>query len=237
MLRRRHLWHRLCCNYHNSSMFSLSTLLQHGKKSAFPQFLRPSGAGTRSALAIPPASGSGNSAGFTLIETLAAGVVILIVLGAVFLASGYCIRSSKTTHDVAVASSAVSERLQQLQQAGWEDVTDSDSYSDQTWTDPVDKSTEFAPGLLKELTQAGSEIRTQGGIETVRISAYRPVASAVPIPTPISITRTATAVTVTSAATNLVDEKMVRIDVRLAWTDSRMGAARSVAVSGVVARK
>ena len=177
------------------------------------------------------------SGGFTLLETMMAAFVILTVMGAVFAVSAQCIRMNKSAHDVTVASSALNERVQQLQNTDWETLTDSDSYTDQVWTDPVDNTTQNVSGLLKTATVAGGELRNQGGLESVRISAYRPTANASPVPTPITATRNATTAALTSAATNLVDEKMVRIDLRLTWTDNRMGTQRSLASSRIVARK
>ena len=177
------------------------------------------------------------SGGFTLLETMMAAFVILTVMGAVFAVSAQCIRMNKSAHDVSVASSALNERVQQLQNTDWETLTDSDSYTDQVWTDPVDNTTQNVSGLLKTATVAGGELRNQGGLESVRISAYRPTANASPVPTPITATRNATTAALTSAATNLVDEKMVRIDLRLTWTDNRTGTQRSLASSRIVARK
>ena len=180
---------------------------------------------------------SRGSGGFTLLETMMAAFVILTVMGAVFAVSAQCMRMNKSAHDIAVASSALNERVQQLQNTDWETLTDSDSYTDQVWTDPVDNTTQNVSGLLKTATVAGGELRNQGGLESVRISAYRPTANASPVPTPITATRNATTAALTSAATNLVDEKMVRIDLRLTWTDNRMGTQRSLASSRIVARK
>lgn len=176
------------------------------------------------------------SGGFTLIETLVAMVVILTAMGAVFVVSGQCMRINKASHDVAVASSAVNERMQQLQGTDWETLTDSESYTDQVWTDPVDGSTQNVSGLLKNATVAGAELRSLGALETVTISAYRPVAGASPIPVSITATRNPTAAALTSGTTNLVDEKMVRIDVRFTWTDNRSGIQRSHALSRIAAR-
>lgn len=186
---------------------------------------------------IGRASFGSSSAGFTLVETMVATGVVLTAIGAVFLASGQAMRINKSSHDVAVASSALHERMQQLQATDWETLTDSESYKDQVWTDPVTGTTENADGLLKYSTQAGVEVRRQGAMEYVTVSAFRPVPSASPTPAPITATRAATGAIVTSATTNLVDEKMVRVDMRLAWTDDRMNAPRSVAVTGLMSRK
>ena len=62
-------------------------------------------------------------------------------------------------------------------------------------------------------------------------------ATAAPVPAPITVTRNATTATLTSGATNLVDEKMVRIDLLLTWTDGRVPVARSLGLSSIVARK
>ncbi len=178
-----------------------------------------------------------NSGGFSLIETLMAAGVVLIAIVGIFMTSSQCIRINQSSHDVAAASSALHERLQQLQATDWETLTDSESFKDQTWTDPASGRTEVVDGLMKNATIAGIEVRRQAAVESVTISAFRPVASASPTPVPITVTRTTTAATLTSAASNLVDEKMVRIDMRLTWTDSRVKRARSLAVSGLLARR
>jgi hypothetical protein len=143
------------------------------------------------------------------------------------------------SQNVAVASAVLQERMQQLQSTDWETLTDSESYQDQTWTDPEDGTTESATGLLKAATQSATSSRLEGLVESVRISAYRPAVSAVPDPGVITVTRNGTTgvVTQTGAAANLVDEKMVRIDVRLTWTDSRMRLPCSSGSTAIVARK
>ncbi len=168
---------------------------------------------------------------------MVATAVVLTAIGGIFMTSSRCLGIDKASHDIAAASSALHERLQQLQATDWETLTDSESYKDQVWTDPETGTTESVDGLLKSATQAGIEVRQQGAVEYLTISAFRPVASASPTPGPISVTRTATAASVTSGTSNLVDERMVRVDMRLAWTDNRLGKARSLAVSGVVARR
>ncbi len=178
-----------------------------------------------------------NTGGFSLVETLIASVVVLTAIGGTFATSTQCIRLNKSSHDISAASSALHERMQQLQATDWETLTDSESFKDQVWTDPVSGRTENVEGLMKNATVAGIEVRRQDAVESVTISAFRPVASASPTPTPIAVTRTATAATLTSAASNLVDEKMVRIDMRLTWTDKRVNQPRSLAVSGLVARR
>lgn len=174
---------------------------------------------------------------FTLIEVLMATVVVLTAMGAIFLVGSRCMGIIQCSNDVAAASSTLHERIQQLQATPWETLTDSESYADQVWTDPEDGTTEYVDGLLKNATKSGSELRERAAVESVRISAYRPVASAAALPAPITITRSATTATVTSPVTNLVDEKMVRIDVRLTWTDGRVKVPRSLGASTIVARR
>jgi hypothetical protein len=172
-----------------------------------------------------------------LVETLVATVVVLTAMGAIFLVSSRCMRIIQSSQEVAVASSILNERIQQLQATDWETLTDSDSYTDQVWTDPEDGSTENANGLLKFATQSCTVMRLPNLVETVRVSAYRPVAVATPVPGAITAQRTAAAAMLTSAASNLGDERMVRIDLRVTWTASRMGVARSLGISSVVARR
>jgi hypothetical protein len=164
-------------------------------------------------------------------------VVTVTSMGAIFLVGSRCMGVIQSSQDVAAASATIHERIQQLQATPWETLTDSESYADQVWTDPEDGTTENVDGLLKSATTCGSELRQRSPVESVRISAYRPVASAAAVPAPITVTRNATTATVTSAATSLVDEKMVRIDVRLTWTDGRLKLPRSLATSAIVARR
>lgn len=176
-------------------------------------------------------------AAFTLVETLVAAAVTLGVLGAIFFASSHCLQVTKVSGAMGSASAVVAERLQQLQGTNWEILTNSESYSDQVWTDPEDNTTETVHGLLKNPTQAGADLRAEEAVEVVTISAYRPTPSASPIPAPIVATRSGTSVTVSSPATNLVDENLVRIDVRLTWTDGRARTQRALAVSGIAAKR
>lgn len=174
---------------------------------------------------------------FTLLEVMMAMMVILTTMGSIFLVGSRCMGIIQCSQDVATASATLHERMQQLQATPWETLTDSESYADQVWTDPETGTTENVDGILKTATGTGGELRQRGAIESVQISAYRPIAGAAPNPAPITVTRTATTPTVTSAATNLVDEKMVRLDLRLTWTDGRMRVPRSLAASSLVARK
>ncbi len=175
--------------------------------------------------------------GFTLIETLVAATVVVIALGAIFLVSSRCMGIIRCSHNVAVASSILQERMQQLQATDWETLTDADSYTDQVWTDPADGSTENVNGLLKNATQSASALQLVTAVESVRVSAYRPVAIAVAQPAAITVNRTATTTSLTSAATNLGDEKMVRVDLLLTWTEGKAALPRSVGLSAVIARK
>lgn len=182
-------------------------------------------------------SGRRSSGAFTLIEVLMATMVIFTAMGAIFLVGSRCMGIIQCSQDVAAASATLHERMQQLQATPWLTLTDSESFADQVWTDPETGTTENFNGLLKNATTTGSELRQRAAVESVRVSAYRPIASAAAVPAPITVTRTATTPTVTSAATSLVDEKMVRIDLRLTWTDGRVKIPRSLALSTVVARK
>ena len=184
---------------------------------------------------LPGKRGRGSLAAFTLVETLVAATVIIIALGAIFAVSSRCIGITRCSHNVAVASAILQERMQQLQATNWETLTDSDSYTDQVYTDPEDGTTENVAGLLKNATRSATALPLTNILESVRVSAYRPIADATPVPAAITATRTATTATLTSAATNLVDEKMVRIDVRLTWDEGT--SARSLGLSAVVARK
>lgn len=176
-------------------------------------------------------------AGFTLIETLMAAVVTMTAMGAIFLVSSRCMGMITRSQNIAVAAAVLHERMQQLRSTDWETLTDSESYQDHIWTDPEDGSTEAVDGLLKAATNSGAELRQLGAVESVRISPYRPDGSSAPLPADITATRTPTTATLTSGETNLVDEKMVRIDLRLTWTDGRMRLPCSSGISRIVAKK
>ncbi len=185
-----------------------------------------------------PARNARHSIGaFTLIETLVAAVVVLISMGAIFLASSRCISMINSAHDIALASAMLHERMQQLQSTAWETLSDSDSFTDQVWTDPEDGTTENMDGLLKNAPKAGGVLQARGAVESIRISAYRPAPIATPEAAAITATRQANSAILTSGETNLVDENILRIDLRLTWTDGRMALQRSLASSAIVARK
>jgi hypothetical protein len=177
------------------------------------------------------------AAAFTLVETLVAAMVVMIAMGGLFLVGSRCMGMIARSQNISVASAILHERMQQLQTTSWEILTDSESYQDQVWTDPEDGTTENVDGLMKNATQAAAIGRLDGVVEKLRVSAYRPTASTAPVPGAITVTRNATTATLTSAASNLVDEKMVRIDLRLTWTDSRMRLPCSAGLSCVVAKK
>lgn len=168
---------------------------------------------------------------------MVAAVVVIIALGAIFLVSNRCIGITRCSHNVAVASAILQERMQQLQATPWETLTDSESYQDQVWTDPETGTTENVAGLFKNATQSGSALPLVNALESVRVSAYRPIAVTAPEPVAITANRTASTATLTSAATNLVDEKMVRIDLRFTWNEGTSALPRSLGLSAIVARK
>ena len=183
------------------------------------------------------APSSTSQAGFTVIETLVAAMVILIAMGALFIVGGRSMNMITQSQNATVAAAILHERMQQLQSTPWETLTDSDSYQDQVWTDPEDGTTENVDGLMKAATQAGAPPRLESVVESLTVSAYRPTATSAPVPAPITVSRNSSAASFTGTATTLVDEKMVRIDLRLTWTDPRSRAACSRALSSVVARK
>ena len=143
----------------------------------------------------------------------------------------------RASRNVSLASAMLHERMQQLKSTNWETLTDSESYERQTWVDPDDNSTETVEGLLDDSSHCGSELRQMGSLETVKISAYRPTASGAPLPPSITAVKDSTRSRVTSAATDLSDELMVRVDIRITWNDARRGGARSLGISSIVARK
>ena len=81
-------------------------------------------------------------------ETLVAAFVVVTAMGAVFLVGSRCMGIIRCAQDVATASSALHERMQQLQATPWETLTDSESYTDQVWTDPEGGTTQNVDGLL-----------------------------------------------------------------------------------------
>ncbi len=174
---------------------------------------------------------------FTLLETLVAAFVVLTAMGGIFAVSSRCMGIIRCSQSVGVASAILQERMQQLQATDWETLTDSESYTDQVWTDPEDGTTQNVDGLLKTATQSATALQLQNLVETVRVSAYRPVADATPEPAAITATRTGSTVALTSAATNLVDEKMVRIDLRITWTEGKSALPRSLGLTAIVARR
>ena len=175
--------------------------------------------------------------GFSILEALVASMVILIALGAIFQMSGRCMDIVRCSRNVSMASAMLHERMQQLRSTNWETLTDSESYANQTWVDPEDNSTESVAGLLEDSSSCGADLRQLGTKETVTVSAYRPNASALPVPTAITAVKDSAGSRVTPAATDLSDELMVRVDIRLTWNDGRRGGARSLGVSSIVARK
>ena len=168
---------------------------------------------------------------------MVAAVVLVIALGSIFLVSSRCIGIIRSSQNVAVASAMLQERMQQLQGTDWETLTDSASYTDQVWTDPETGTAENADGLLKNATRAITANEQAGFLESVRVSAHRPIAVATPEPAAIKATRTATTATLASATTNLGDEKMVRIDLRVTWTEGKAAVPRSLGSTAVIARK
>lgn len=146
----------------------------------------------------------GHSAAFTFVDVMAAVLVVGLAFGGIFAANSRAMSMVKSAKQAAVASKCLQQRIEQLRNYNWTQVTDSSALQDLYSVPPL-PSVEL-PGFSERLT----------------VSAFTPAtsssASAAPSGTLLQITRTADgAVSLISDNADLVAQRLVRVDVRIAW--------------------
>lgn len=149
----------------------------------------------------PPGS---YSAAFTFVDVVAALLIVGLAFAGIFAANSRALSLVKSAKQAAVASKCLQQRIEQLRNYNWTQATDSSALQDLYLVPPL-PSVEL-PGFSERLT----------------ISSFTPASSGSASPAPsgtlLQIIRgTNGAVSLVSDNTDLVDQRLVRVDVRIAW--------------------
>lgn len=161
------------------------------------------------------------TAAFTLIDVLGAVLVVGLAFGGVFAANTRAMGMLKSAKQAAVASKCLQQRIEQLRNYNWAQITDSNALHDLYNTPPL------------------PSIELPGFSEQVTVSAFTPAtsgnASAAPSGQMLQITRDVNGlVTLVSDSVDLVSQPTIRIDVQIQWPGLG-GAQRTRQTSVIVA--
>lgn len=166
-------------------------------------------------------------AGFTLVDVMGAMLVIGIALAALVTANGRSMTMLKSSKQAAVASKCLQQRIEQIRNYNWTQVTDASAIQDLYATPPL-PSTEL-PGFSEQIT----------------ISAYTPPIPPAAAPAPVApflqVTRAVDGtVTLVSDNTNLTDGAEVRVNVQITWPgpvgQTRMRETSVIVANGGIGR-
>jgi Tfp pilus assembly protein PilV len=143
--------------------------------------------------------------GFTLVDVMAAVLVIALSLSALFVANGRAMGLLKSAKQAAVASKCLQQRIEQMRNYNWTQVTDATAMQDLYSTPPL-PSVEL-PGFSEQVTVSAFTPSTTSGL-----------ASLAPTGSTLQITRSnAGTVTLVSDNAGLVGQPTVRVDVQITW--------------------
>ena len=155
-------------------------------------------------LQLSPASRIRSSRGFTFIDVMAALLVVGLAFAGVFAANSRALSLVKSAKQAAVASKCLQQRIEQIRNYNWTQLTDSTAMQDLYSVPPL------------------PSVELPGFAEQVSISAFTPAASgsqsAAPAGTALVVTRsTAGLVQLGSDSTDLTDQRLVRVSVQITW--------------------
>lgn len=162
-----------------------------------------------------------SSAAFTFVDVIGAVLVVGVAFAGVFAANSRALSMVKSAKQAAVASKCLQQRIEQIRNYNWTQLTDSGALQDLYSVPPL------------------PSVELPGFSEQVTISAFTPAtsgsASTAPSGTFLQLTRaTSGSVTLVSDNPNLVDQPLVRVDVRISWPGPG-GATRVRETSVVIA--
>lgn len=146
-----------------------------------------------------------------MVDVMCALLIIGLGLTTLFAANSRAMSMLRSAKQAAVASKCLQQRIEQIRNYNWTQVTDSQSMQDLYGVPPLPSSE--LPGFSEQLT----------------ISAYTPPIPPAPAPSPsppyLQITR-ANNGTVTPVSDNpaLVDGPTIRVDVQITWPNSTGGS-------------
>jgi type II secretory pathway pseudopilin PulG len=173
-------------------------------------------------------------AGITIVEVMVAAGVVVIGFAGLFPLSVQSLSMLRIQSELAKATQVLQEQTDSLRAQTWGTLTNSVNYTNYNYT-VVDADTGVSTtvpwtGLLNTLPTAASGLNNP--VETLTVSAFQP--SGTP-PTPFVVKNNNGTVTVTpTGGSDLSGLSMVRVDIRLQWTESRSNRAHSQETSFVV---
>jgi len=146
-------------------------------------------------------------AGVTLVETMMAVTLVAVFFVSIFEVNGLCLHYIKSSKNNVAALQGVQDRLEQLRNLSFANLT-SASYLQSLMATPAN----------------GSEFLARSPTEIVTLSAYpAPNASN----TQITLSAGGSSATINSTDSNLVNAKLMRVNVTYTWTEVFGGRSRS----------
>lgn len=187
------------------------------------------------------------SRGYTLIEVVVAAGVMTAFLSGVFAVTAHALTLLHSTKEAAAATQVLQQRMEQVRSAAWTEITSEYPPKETNYLPPIDDDPLipddileiFDTGLLNELTDGLDEnVPGLAQLLKIKVPALNTLLTAVGLPAvsermtvtpfphrpiePIQIVRDATgAVDVKSHNSQMVFEKLVRVDVRITWRDRK----------------
>jgi hypothetical protein len=166
--------------------------------------------------------------GFSLIDVMAALLVVGLTFSGLFVANSRAMGMLKSAKQAAVASKCLQQRIEQIRNYNWTEVTDAGTMQALYGSPPL-PSAEL-PGFSEQVTISAFTPATSSG-----------AASGAPSGSYIQITRSsAGTVTLVSDNTNLITNPCVRADVRITWPGTggitRMRETSVVIANGGIGR-
>ena len=144
------------------------------------------------------------SSGFTLIDVLGAVLVVGIAFGGIFAANSRALGMVKSAKQVAVASKCLQQRIEQIRNYNWTQVTDAIAMQDLYAVPPLPSSE--LPGFAEQVTVSAFTPATSGS------------ASSAPTGALLQISRASNGtVTLNSDNPDLVEKRVIRVDTRITW--------------------
>jgi Tfp pilus assembly protein PilV len=172
-------------------------------------------------------SKAARNAGFTIVETAVAAIVIALFLGSMFALNSACLSLVRNSKDSAAAMLSNQERVEQLRSCNWSEVTDN-AY----WVDSLNASY-YLTNIMNLATQTGAALSNATEIVRITENGFLQGASAAYF----EVTRTPSGVTITAQNNpqTLVSARMLKIDITLNWS-ALGGRQRTRASTAIVAR-
>lgn len=155
-------------------------------------------------LQLSPASRIRSSQGFTFIDVMGALLVVGLAFAGVFAANSRALSLVKSAKQAAVASKCLQQRIEQIRNYNWTQLTDATAMQDLYSVPPL------------------PSVELPGFSEQVSISAFTPASSgaqsAAPSGSQLTITRTSGGVvTLGTDSVDLVSQPLVRVTVQISW--------------------